>query len=91
MVDSIDRRWCNYETCNVALWIKSDEKLRAIAAATPDYESFIDKVMEVALGSDGRFDAIAFQTPDGVAWNDSGIDMREMETLWSEKYGKDLK
>ena len=54
----------NYETWNVALWISIDEGLYNIASDCANYDEFIDTMRE--LGS--------LETPDNVAWNDSGID-----------------
>ena len=53
----------NYETWNVSLWISNDEGLYNISRACANYDEFIDNMRE--LGS--------LETPDNVAWNDSGI------------------
>lgn len=54
----------NYETWNVAPWISNDERLYNIASDCASYNEFIDTMRE--FGS--------LETPDNVAWNDSGID-----------------
>jgi hypothetical protein len=33
-------------------------------------------------------DPIRFETPDCVAWNDSGINMAEMVEYWEENFSK---
>ena len=73
--------WANYETWNVALWIGNDEGLYNMAReyrnqARP-YESFREALEE--FGGE-----IAYRTPDGVAWNDSGLDLDELNDMMSE-------
>jgi hypothetical protein len=31
---------------------------------------------------------IRYETSDGVAWNDSGIDLDEMKEFWDENFSK---
>ena len=69
--------WANYETWNVALWIGNDEGLYSFARESKTYQSFRDGLRE--LGGE-----IALQTPDGVAWNDSGLDTEALDELISE-------
>lgn len=72
--------WANYQTWNVALWIGNDEGLYNLARECRNYEEFKEQLREASPGS-----AIAFETPDGVAWNDSGIDVDEIngiEDMW---------
>jgi G3E family GTPase len=59
----------NYATWNVALWISNDEGLYSIASGCSCYNEFIDVMRD--LGS--------LETPDNVAWNDTGIDRDEVE------------
>lgn len=71
--------WSNYETWNVALWIGGDEGLYSIAkeyreAAHP-YQEFVDALKSFNTEEET---AIAYQTPDGVAWSDSGINKDEV-------------
>jgi len=61
--------YSNYETWNVALWISNDERLYSIASGCSCYNEFIDVMRD--LGS--------LETPDNVAWNDTGIDRDEVE------------
>lgn len=75
--------WKNRETWNVALHIGSDESLYNLAkqcveagSLTP-YESFRRE-----LGyADGE---IALRTPDGVAWNDSSLDIARLDAMIKE-------
>jgi hypothetical protein len=63
----------NYETWNVALWISNDEGLYNISRECANYTEFKDYIRE-CNGS------IAVETPDNVAWNDSGIDEDEVNS-----------
>ena len=68
--------WSNYETWNVALWIGNDEGLYNLAKECKDYAEFREQMEEI-----NHFDKIAYRSPDGVAWNDSGLDVRELDEL----------
>jgi hypothetical protein len=74
--------WTNYETWNVALWIGNDEGLyhiaRAVRYQANPYEAFVEEMKEFGNG------AIAYQTPDGVAWNDSGLDREALDEMMEE-------
>lgn len=59
----------NYETWNVVLWIKNDEGLYNLSQTCTNYNEFIESMRE--LGS--------IETPDNVAWNDTGIDRYEVD------------
>ena len=61
--------YSNYETWNVALWISNDEGLYNIAMSCANYDEFVDTMRELD----------SLQTPDSVAWNDTGIDRHEVE------------
>lgn len=83
----------NYETWNVCLWISNDEGLHQLAASCDDYGSFTETLKEVNTVEDfysgkivAAYRPIAFQTPDMVAWNDSGIDMAAMASFWAENF-----
>jgi hypothetical protein len=73
--------WSNYETWNVALWILNDEGLYNMAREyrhkVHPYKEFIDAIRD--FGGD-----IAFQTPDKVAWNDSGLDIEALDQMMEE-------
>jgi len=73
----------NYQTWNVILWISSDPYLYSTAAELPDYDAFKSYLMDIYCG-----DALAYQTPDGVAWNDSGLDANAIDSFWKETFSK---
>ncbi len=78
--------YANYETWNVALWIQNDESLydlaRANRRALHPYAHFVADLKEMAYES--KADSIYFQTPDGVAWNDSGLDIEALNEILAE-------
>lgn len=87
--------YANYETWNVCLWIANDEGLNQLAASCGDYASFTEMLKEANTVEDfysgkvsNAYRAIAFQTPDMVAWNDSAINQYEMAEFWSENFSK---
>ena len=61
--------YSNYATWNVVLWIKNDQGLYNIANDCASYSEFIETMRE--FGS--------IETPDHVAWNDTGIDRYEVD------------
>ncbi len=65
--------WRNYQTWNAALWIANDEYLYDLARNAGNYARFISLLRELNPDS-----AIGFETPDNVAWSDSGIDIEEI-------------
>lgn len=75
--------WANRQTWNVILWISNDEGLNEFASDCCDYEDFKARLREIDPDS-----AIAYETPDGVAWNDSGVDLAEMKEYWEENFSK---
>ncbi len=68
--------WKNYETWNVALWIGGDEGLYEFAKQyrRQGYKAFCEAMKE--FGGE-----ISLQTPDGVAWNDSGLDLEALDEM----------
>jgi hypothetical protein len=76
--------WANYETWNVALWIGNDEGLYNLAKDCGNYRWFVDALRECAPGRTGGPEPIAYETPDGVSWNDSGIDTDEINEMIEE-------
>jgi len=65
----------NYETWNVCLWISNDEGLYNLARSCANYDEFVELVRECG----------SLETPDNVAWNDSGLDLDEInEACFSE-------
>lgn len=69
--------WKNWETWNVILWIGNDEGLYNFARECKTYDRFREGLKEI--GGD-----IAFQTPDGCSWNDSGLDIEAIEEYFQE-------
>ena len=67
----------NYETWNVALWISNDEGLYELAREMTTYGDFQEHVCWT--GTD-----IGIRTPDGVSWNDSGLDINALDELIAE-------
>ena len=74
--------WKNYETWNVALWIGNDEGLCDDAKTCGSYDEFVE-FLRMVYGGNCR-SAIFFQTPDGVAWNDSGLDIEALDEMIAE-------
>lgn len=76
--------WKNYETWNVALWIGNDEGLYSMAKEyrKVGYKAFVKGMQE--LGVPGGKGAIMYQTPDGVAWNDSSLDIPALDEMIRE-------
>ena len=61
----------NYETWNVALWIQNDEGLYNFAKECGSYQVFSDSMREVGYT----------ETPDRVAYKDSGLDLLVLDEL----------
>lgn len=66
--------WKNHATWNVALWIGGDQGLYEFAKECESYNDFVDQLREVSGDS-----SIGYQTPDRVAWNDSALDIPELD------------
>jgi len=83
MTDTTYNGWKNHATWNVALWIGNDEGLYNLAKDCNDYRMFQDTMSELALWNptDGNDRKIGFQTPDGVSWNDSGLDVDSLDEM----------
>jgi len=78
-VDNAYNGWTNYETWNVALWIGGDQGLYNFAKEFASYDDFVVNIKEVNGDS-----SIGYQTPDGVAWNDSGLNHSELDEFIKE-------
>ncbi len=65
--------WKNYVTWNVALWIQNDEGLYRDARPCDTYEQFL--IARELFGE---------STPDGVSWNDSGLDIEALDEMIAE-------
>jgi len=66
--------WKNHATWNVALWIGGDQGLYEFAKECESYNDFVEQLREVSGDS-----SIGYQTPDRVAWNDSALDIPELD------------
>jgi len=75
--------YANYQTWNACLWISNDEMLNGLASQCTSYDHFKILIREIF-----EKDVIRFETPDCVAWNDSGINMAEMAEYWEENFSK---
>lgn len=84
-IDETYNGWKNYETWNVALWIGNDEGLYSMAKtcrhSLSPYHSFADSLRDFADPKDHTIHQIAFETPDNVAWNDSGLDIEALNEM----------
>lgn len=76
--------WANYETWNVALWIQNDESLYTLAKQARSYQLFVAYLLELDNPNDDTIHQIAFETPDNVAWNDSGLDIDALDKMIEE-------
>ena len=61
----------NYETWNVCLWISNDEGLYNLSLQCANYDEFVGIVREGGM----------LETPDGVSWTDSGLDIDGIERV----------
>ncbi len=68
--------WKNYETWNVALWIGNDEGLYWLAKKAGYYSRFLIAIKDLA-----EIGLISTQTPDGVDWNVSGLDIKALDEM----------
>jgi hypothetical protein len=79
--DATYNGYVNYQTWNVCLWISNDEGLNEFAAVCQDYKDFMARLREMDIDS-----PIAYETPDGVSWNDSAVNLAEMVEYWKENF-----
>lgn len=68
--------WANWETWNVALWIGNDEGLYRLARQyrNQGYRAFAECLRELNVT----------ETPDGAAYNDSGLDIEALDSMMGE-------
>ena len=80
--------WTNYETWNVALWIGNDKGLYETAKGfkhqREPYTAFVTSMRELADDYGPGENTISIETPDGVAWNDSGLNISELDNMITE-------
>ena len=74
MTDTTYNGWKNHATWNVALWIGGDEGLYNLAKDCENYFDFQNLLRELEV----------VETPDRVAWNDSGLDIAELDEMIQE-------
>ena len=76
MTTSTYNGWANYETWNVALWLQNDEGLYNIAKdyARYGYQTLADVLMEL----------LPFGTDDQVLWNDTALNIDELDEMLSD-------
>ena len=93
MTDDTYNGWKNYETWNVALWIGNDEGLYETAKEARDlaewggldgYKRFVALVRGGVVDELQNLSEICYQTPDNVAWNDSGLDIPALDEMIAE-------
>lgn len=73
--------YANYQTWNVCLWIANDEVLYNLAKQCDSYDHFKILIREIFTTDD-----IRFETKDGVAWNDSNVNLAELEDFWTDNF-----
>jgi hypothetical protein len=66
--------WKNYATWNVALWLGNDEGLYHLAKECGSYAATVEALREAGIT----------ETPDKVAYNDSGLDLEALEECVKE-------
>lgn len=70
----------NYETWNVCLWISNDEGLYNMSRSCANYDEFVDNIRDCGM----------METPDGVSWNDSGLDIQEINAACFAEDAEDV-
>jgi len=66
--------WANWETWNVSLYIKNDERTYKVARQYDRYDALIP-YLEHRFGQ---------MTPDGARWMDATIDTAELDEMLSD-------
>jgi len=75
--------YANYQTWNVCLWISNDEMLYSLANQCNSYSHFKILMREIF-----NEDSLRFETPDGVAWSDSAVNLAELQEFWQENFSQ---
>lgn len=75
--------YASYQTWNVILWISNDQGLNHLAARCLNYKEFVEVLREMDHGQD-----LAYETPDGVAWRDSAVNLPELQEYWEESFSR---
>ncbi len=75
--------YANYQTWNVCLWIANDLGFNRFASVCKTYDDFKNGLREMYSNQ-----TVGYETPDGVAWNDSSVNLAEMEEFWEENFSK---
>lgn len=83
MPDGTYNGYANYQTWNVCLWISNDEGLNEFAAVCQDYNDFKARLREMDPDT-----SISYETQDQVSWNDSAVNLAEMQDFWKDNFSK---
>jgi hypothetical protein len=75
--------YASYQTWNVVLWISNNQSLNHLAARCLSYNEFVEVLREMDRGKD-----LAYETPDGVAWKDSSVNLSELQEYWEESFSR---
>jgi len=81
--DATYNGYANYQTWNVCLWISNDQGLNEFAAVCQDYNDFKARLREANTCL-----PISYETPDSVSWNDSAVNLAEMQEYWKENFSQ---
>lgn len=76
--------WANRETWNVALWIANDYFLYSVAVECKDYAEFQAEMCKLAPHEKSSYPNINIETPDGVSWTDSNLDIKSLDVVIKE-------
>jgi hypothetical protein len=82
-VDGTYNGYANYQTWNVCLWIANDQFLYGLASQCESYNDFKILLRDIFDSNDMKH-----ETPDSVSWNDSGINLAELQEFWVENFSK---
>jgi len=84
-IDTTYNGWANYETWNVALYIKNEYALYCLAREWVKEEHGQANVADYARFSQVlRRDGFDVKTPDGVRWDDEKLNHEELTEMLQE-------